>query len=127
MSGSNSNDIKQFLARKNAAVVCLDSCPLGYTYPLQLDELNKNPQNVEIKHFRGGKMTLLEEYQDRYQKPPTELAKQILFELIDDLTCRKGFDWVENCDLETREEILETNLENIQNRLKKTAGPNRKR
>jgi len=72
-------------------------------------------------------MTLLEEYQDRYQKPPTELAKQILFELIDDLTCRKGFDWVENCDLETREEILETNLENIQNRLKKTAGPNRKR
>lgn len=63
-------------------------------------------------------MSLLEEYYERYEKPPEDKAKKILFAVVDDLLGRKGFDneW-DGCDTEIREEILQTNLEKIQKQL----------
>ena len=62
-------------------------------------------------------MPLLDEYYECRQNPPDDVAKRILFDVIDDITGRGGFDWDEICDPETKEEILETNLEKIRRHL----------
>ncbi len=63
-------------------------------------------------------MSLLDEYYKHHKNPPDDVAKRILFDVIDDLTSRKGVDsaWDE-CDDEIKEEILETNLEKIRSHL----------
>ena len=57
---------------------------------------------------------LLDKFEDRYSQKPTEAAEKILFGIIGDLTGRKGLDneW-DNTDDETKEELLQTNLEII--------------
>ncbi len=63
-------------------------------------------------------MSLLDEYDDRRQNPPDDVAKRILFDVIDDITGRRGFDWDEIIDdREIKEELLETNLEKIRRHL----------
>lgn len=59
-------------------------------------------------------MPLLEEFYRRRNQILEDTAKQILFSVIGDLTDRKGFDnaW-DDIGEETREEILQTNLEII--------------
>lgn len=63
-------------------------------------------------------MSLLGEYQDRYTHPPTDQAKKILFDVLDDILGRKGFDYGwDECGSEIREEILQTNLAIVQGHL----------
>lgn len=63
-------------------------------------------------------MSLLDEYYDRRENPPADAAKRILFDVIYDITGRKGFDWDEIVDdNEVKEEILKTNLEKIRRHL----------
>ncbi|MFA6436751.1 MAG: hypothetical protein WC242_01365 [Candidatus Paceibacterota bacterium] len=64
-------------------------------------------------------MSLLDEYRNCSTNPPTDVAKRILFDVIDDITSRSGWDWDDDpvVDDETKEEILETNLEKIQRHL----------
>ena len=63
-------------------------------------------------------MTLLEEFQNRYDTKPTEPAKKILFGILNDLTGRKGFDneW-DGIDDEIKEELLAENLEIVKKNL----------
>jgi hypothetical protein len=63
-------------------------------------------------------VSLLEEFENRYQVQPAEPAKKILFVVMSDLLGRKGFDneW-DGIDDEIREEILSENLGNIQKNL----------
>lgn len=63
-------------------------------------------------------MSLLEEYQNRYQEEPTDPAKKILFAVLNDLFGRHGLDneW-DAIDDEIREELLAENLEIVKNNL----------
>lgn len=63
-------------------------------------------------------MSLLEEFQDYYQKKPTDPAKKILFAVLNNLFGRRGLDneW-DGIDDETREELLANNLEIVKKNL----------
>ena len=63
-------------------------------------------------------MSLLKEFQNCYQKKPTDPAKKILFAVLNDLSGRKGFDhaW-DATDDEIREELLAENLEIVKKNL----------
>jgi hypothetical protein len=65
-------------------------------------------------------MPLLDEYYARRDNPPQDLAKRILFTIMDDILDRKRFDnaW-DNFDDEVREEIFTSNLAAIQNEIAK--------
>lgn len=66
-------------------------------------------------------MSLLDEYENRYETPRLDIAKNILFTIADDIFGRSGFDWDEIInDPETKEELLETNLDKINNILSQT-------
>ncbi|MFZ1075508.1 MAG: hypothetical protein WAN50_03990 [Minisyncoccia bacterium] len=62
--------------------------------------------------------SLLEQFERRYDKAPTDPAKRILFGIFNDLNGRAGFDneWG-GIDHETQEEILATNLEIVRKNL----------
>ncbi len=65
-------------------------------------------------------MPLLEEYRNRRENPPTEIAKRILFALMNDILGRKGYDDVwDDTDGADKEELLQTNLAEIQSILSK--------
>ncbi len=57
-------------------------------------------------------MTLVQEFVRRRLEAPTDPDKKVLFAVLGNLFGRSGFDgeW-DGIDQETREEILETNLE----------------
>jgi hypothetical protein len=59
-------------------------------------------------------MSLLDEYYTRRENPPDDVAKRILFDVVDDIIGRRGFDWDEIIDdPEIKEDLLRTNLEKI--------------
>ena len=62
---------------------------------------------------------LLEEFKQRYTKPPRVLSKKILFTTFGNLLWRSGFDllWGGMTD-NTKEEILQTNLQSIERIIK---------
>lgn len=64
-------------------------------------------------------MTLLQKFQDRRNNPPSDIAERILFELMNDLTDRRGFhqEW-DAVDDEIKEDILQVHLGIIQKNLK---------
>ncbi len=63
-------------------------------------------------------MSLLEEYYDRFENPPTDTVKKILFAFIGDLSGRKGFDhWWDHLDETVQLEILEENFKTIRENL----------
>ena len=63
-------------------------------------------------------MSLLSEFNTRYEPEPTEQAKKILFEIIGDLVGRRGFGSVWDCtNNDTKEELLRSNLEIVQQNL----------
>ena len=70
------------------------------------------------KRRRGGAMSLLEEFNNRYKESPTDPAKKILFRVLGDVFGRRGFDnaW-DDIDDEIREELLAENLEIVKNNL----------
>ena len=63
-------------------------------------------------------MALLEKFNNRYQKKPTDPAEKILFGVLGDLLGRKGFDneW-DGIDDEIKEELLTENLEIVKKNL----------
>ena len=63
-------------------------------------------------------MSIREEYYGRFQNPPKDKAKKILFAIFEDILDRRGFSgaWDET-DEETQNEILATNLATIQKNL----------
>lgn len=63
-------------------------------------------------------MSLLDEYRDKLENPPEDLAKKILFDVIDDITGRRDCDFLGVIeDDEIEDEILSTNLEIIRKHL----------
>lgn len=70
---------------------------------------------VEKRERKIDEYPLLDEYEKRYEKPPTDAEKRILFTVIEDIMSRKGWkwDWENEVSDATKEEILETNFRKI--------------
>jgi hypothetical protein len=63
-------------------------------------------------------MALLDEFNNRSAHQPHEFAKRILFEVLDDLFARRGFDKAWNGSNDRyKEEILDTLLQKVNQKL----------
>ena len=59
-------------------------------------------------------MSLLNEYYDRKENPPEDIAKKILFDVLSDIGGRHRLEWEKIIkNRKTKKELLESNLKKI--------------